>query len=869
MCRWKSPSTHLRALGSRSNQTTNARSGPIRGLAALAFVLCLVCLTVAAVAKERREVLGIFERGKELGAIEVLIDGGVHHLPLEEFAGLVAARIEPGEDGKTVYFVTKIGRVAIAEQYLSEHDAMVFVSQRFLEERLSATVKFDEEEYALELDLPWKAKGAGTNKHLTSQADVIKPDARPSRFGLSTIHGNSYFELDQDYTEWFHNMKLTGHAFGGVWQMAYEDDLENERRLRDFIWLKELEEGRWVQIGHQNISLHPVLRSIEMTGAQYAWTNNPQEFRQQRFHPGEIISRHGRQQRSFRGNGPVGGFAEIWINDRKQGTTTIDLNGQFEFRNIALGGLQSEIEIRTYDRRNPGTPVDVERRTIALSDLMLAPGTFNMLSGAGIGGNLVDDQLNEYSSSDDDDEPIAFVQLRYGLYEDITLETAVEITDERASAVVGGVARVSDNMIASAAVGIDNEGHLAYDLEADWKLKPFHVTLRSNWREENFGDDDRPTEWDHWLNASYQYSENLEFGIISRYNDEDKSFALPYVYWRPTDDISLRARPNSNGDYRYDARYRYSRDTRFSLSHDHQTILALDTRLTEDLGLVADYRTGGDLADRATVGLTGSTLFDYDVSWRLGGVFMEDDIGLEGYARSEITPGVYGFVEARTTEAPFRNYFSNSSNDSEADMRVRFGVSYDLAVSENGFGPALRPSVHPTRGGVTGRIDGAGLVDDRELKNIPILIDGREVTRTTEGGKFYIPDLRKGIHAIEVDDGELPIELVAKGRTINAEIAPGALTDVTFEVKAEYGAAGRITDASGGAVADLTLSVLDAQGAEVARLSSNEFGYFRIDGLAPGSYQIRKSGVDGPEGAILRRFTVRNDYVFGVDIHLS
>ena len=80
------------------------------GLAALLLVLSVLAPASEAFAKERREVLGIFENGKELGAIEVIIDNGVHHVPLEEFAGLVGARVEPGKDGKTIFLAPKIGR---------------------------------------------------------------------------------------------------------------------------------------------------------------------------------------------------------------------------------------------------------------------------------------------------------------------------------------------------------------------------------------------------------------------------------------------------------------------------------------------------------------------------------------------------------------------------------------------------------------------------------------------------------------------------------------------------------------------------------------------------------------------------------------
>ena len=132
MCRWKLPSAYIRARGSRSNQTTKARSGLIAGLAALLLVLSLVLQTSILHAKESREVLGFFENNKELGAIEVIVRGDKYLFPLKEFAPLVGAKIESGADGKTVYFSTKIGRIKIESKYLSEIDRSVFVHQNFL-----------------------------------------------------------------------------------------------------------------------------------------------------------------------------------------------------------------------------------------------------------------------------------------------------------------------------------------------------------------------------------------------------------------------------------------------------------------------------------------------------------------------------------------------------------------------------------------------------------------------------------------------------------------------------------------------------------------------------------------------------------------
>ena len=185
------------------------------------------------------------------------------------------------------------------------------------------------------------------------------------------------------------------------------------------------------------------------------------------------------------------------------------------------------------------------------------------------------------------------------------------------------------------------------------------------------------------------------------------------------------------------------------------------------------------------------------------------------------------------------------------------------------FIEAGNTTVHPTHGGITGHIDGTDYVDAEELDGIAVLIDGKEVTRTKSGGKFFISDVAKGVHTIEIDPGELPLELVTSKSTINAEVAPGALTSLTFSVETEYGAAGQVTGRDAKAQSSFLLIVKNSKGKEVTRAQTNEFGYFRFDHLKPGRYSIVHINEDETETSTLKHFTIQNDYIFGVDIKVK
>ena len=73
-----------------------------------------------------------------------------------------------------------------------------------------------------------------------------------------------------------------------------------------------------------------------------------------------------------------------------------------------------------------------------------------------------------------------------------------------------------------------------------------------------------------------------------------------------------------------------------------------------------------------------------------------------------------------------------------------------------------------------------------------------------------------GNRLVTIDGEGLPIELVAKRTRIIAEVAPGAVTRLAFELAAEYGAAGQVVDPAGRAVAGVEV-VVEAKGEVISK----------------------------------------------------
>jgi len=111
------------------------------------------------------------------------------------------------------------------------------------------------------------------------------------------------------------------------------------------------------------------------------------------------------------------------------------------------------------------------------------------------------------------------------------------------------------------------------------------------------------------------------------------------------------------------------------------------------------------------------------------------------------------------------------------------------------------------------------------------------------------------------------MELSPRNERFLVEIAAGATTSVNFGVELLLGAAGRVTDHSGHAVAGVTITLHDAEGQLRGSVETNAFGFWRIDGLPPGRYSAQIEH----NGQVLARRTVVLDeeFVFGQDFQID
>jgi len=758
--------------------------------------------------------LGIFVGSNERDAVDVLVEDGKFYLPAKETFAAINTRLREEDNGK--FLDTPIGSIEISSDALRDFEDATFVGEDFLIEVLSTPVSFDIEYYAVVLEPPWDPDDPLKSGDV-GEAEV-EPDVVPPIVGMTSVHGDVFttYSDSTDEIGLSSQLEINGHAFGGVWRLRYAGNLD-DHELTDYAWVREVTENIWAVIGRQQIGIHPLVDVVDMTGAQVAYSNHPETFEQ---------------------IDDVGGI----LLDRGGGSG----NGSYFVESPLLGQRRSEIEVRVFEALsdNQVESIDV---TLTANNFLAPKGSFNIVAGAGVEGDLF--------QGDDDNagEATGFARARYAPLDDVTLEAAASYTPEDgASGAIGAAGQLGNAGTAYVGVGITEEG--SKSVEAFYYNEYKKADAESS--------DDVDELHDHFAELNYNYSRNLQFGVIARYN-LDATYVLPFASWRPRDKLRLSARPNSEGDYRIEVRAEPFRDVTFQAFYEGdgfaRVAYGFDTEFagSTELSLEANYTESNDEVGVA-LGVQGQYLWSVPVAWRLRAERDESSTTGSLGLRTELRPGVSLYADGG-----IRRFESGGS-----ETFGSLGLSFDVGFTSSGLAVAPRQATNPRLGRLAGQIkvpEGVEVSDD-ELEGSRIIVDGKPLGRVDTDGSYWLPHVPTGVRSVRLEADDLPIDLVIDSDTVNAKIAPGAVTPVDFELAIEVGAAGRVTGPDGEPVKGVPLQILNAEGEVVSRARSNQFGLFRLDGLRPGTYTLK--ALDIWEGAS-RTVDVGTEYVFGTDLKVD
>ena len=825
--------------------------------------MCMAMAGIAHAQDDGREeledglaLLGIFIGTEEKDAVDVLVEGGKFLLPAKETFSAINTRLREEDSG--MFLDTPIGSLEIDAASMRDVEGTDFVSEDFLMETLSVGVRFDVEYYAVVLEPPWDPddplKAGGDD------VPEIEPDVMPPIIGMTSLHGDLFTTYSDATDEVGISSRLitNGHAFGGVWRLGYAGT-DEDYEVTDYAWLREVTDNVWALIGRQQAGIHPLVDVVDMTGAQVAYSNQQDTFEQIEDVNGVLLNRGNGAGRFYTGEGPPGGRVELVIDDIVVAEELIGVDGTYELESPLFGQRRNDVEVRVFEALS-NNRVETVRDVITANNFLAPKGSFNVVAGAGMSGGL-------FNTEDKTRSAAGFARARYAPLDGLTVEGGVAYDEEkRLEGVVGAALGLGKLGTVYGAAALSDDGSRAFEALYYGEAGKASLNLRANYRKETeadplVGNGDGITE-DHYAELAYNHSRQLRFGAIARHN-LDASYVLPFATWRVRDGLSFAARPNREGEYRIEARAEPFKDVNLQvfyegagfarISYDFKTEPTGNT----EISLEARYDEDDD-GFGVAMGLQGDQLFGLPVIWQLRGERNQTSSTGSAGLRYELRPGVSAFADAG-----LRKF-----DDGDSEMFGSLGLSLDLGLANGTFSAAPRQATNPRLGRLAGQIQvpaGFELYED-DLKGAKIIVNGKPLGQVEDNGSYWLSDVPKGIHSVELEADNLPIDLVVDTDAIYAKVAPGAVTPVDFSLAVEVGTAGRITGPDGEPVAQVPLHMTNSDGDVVARARSNQFGLFRMDGLRPGTYTLH--ALDIWEGAS-RSIEIGSEYLFGSDLKVG
>ncbi len=791
--------------------------------------------------------------GHELsGGIPIIAQAdGITLVGLEYFLSALSLHAE--HDGAGYRVQTPIGTAVLAADALRTVQGYVYVDTRMLAKAFACDVRFDPAEYALRVDTSWDAASASqsTSQRATAvaPADVAAPFA-----SLSQVRSEVDYVRDGRDDHAIATTDLGGALGPGYWRMRYYDDLAGQRRVDTWSWVTGQGDRRWL-LGRQLVGVNALMPTFYLTGAQMAASNRPSVAFGPTLGYGELAASRFDAPRTVRGKGPPGGIAELRRNGQAIARTTIRLDGTYEFPEQAVAGAR--LEIAVYERGQPDVPVRVEEINEEASDQLLPAGVWVQQAGVGTTANPFD------SAGTGNGQGAGFYQWRQGLTGGLTAMAALQTVGDQHNASVGA-AGLLPGIGAWAALAARGQGGNAWQVLGNGSRgAAFWRSSFQHW-DAGFADPASPQHDDDSAEAGWSFSPTLRTSLVARhYRDAGSApidFIKPALSWQPRGDLALSARPDFDGRYTFYGNWIPQPGWRVSMTrYNPRTDLEVEHRYASGYGVRATLTEDRDLGHRAALLVDGWHVGRLPVSWTAGLLAGQGRTGFLLDAAGELYPGLS--LHAQYLDDPL---LRNANPDPGPVLSL--ALVADFAVTPSGLARgSFRPELL-NAGGISGSLSaGDSAFNASRARGTGILVDGRTRGEVDANGRFYIADLTPGVYTLELDSEKLPLEYQPTNRSRRVEVKAGAVTRLDFPVVLRLGIAGRVTDKAGHPSVGVAVTVVDGSGKILAAATTDTWGYYRVDGLAPAPYRVSatSAGVHTE-----RTFTLRDRFLFGQDLIL-
>jgi Carboxypeptidase regulatory-like domain len=811
--------------------------------------------------------LGVVINKREVGSLDVVRQGDTLLLPLLEFVKLAKFTVET--TGNTSQLKTPLGTIKLTPDELQSINGITYISDKVLKEKLFTKIELNTFDFALIIDLPW-----GEGSEVRQSAVKLQPEFFPPSSGLSSYRQELNFTTGGGDSSFRASSLLGGRLGGGSWRVRLNNNFINSPNISEYFYYKKNGQFSY-QVGQQQLGLHPLLSGITLTGAQFGFSNLPAERFNQTYNASELLPRRSRPIQTFQGAAPPASFVQLRVGGIAIAQQQVGLNGKYEFIDVNLPtGQSNEIELLVFDRNNPNVPTEIRSLRLNSSDLLLPSGGNVQLGGLGLTGNLAQDTLFNDFNSTEAGKFTAFYQLRQGLSKNLTFEGGVQTLPDTVQAQAGLVWRLANPLILSASVGT-SRGEMGYIADLDFQLERLQIIGNTQLFPNGYSFIGQSrNRYNHSLEVKYKSADTLNLGFIARSRQDDSksaAYILPTFSFRPMSGMYLSGRPDTEGGYLFNALYQINQASRLSFNtYNNRYFSDFSYNLNRQYQLSFGSEFGGDFSARYSATLNRNAFNLSGLSWRLGLAYSDGSVAPVAGVSMQVLPGLLARVDYQGIPSRSKNSFGGFGDD-------RFSISLvsDLSFAGGKISPASSTSLGKQRGAIAGRIIVEGNkgfdLGDSIIKVINNRGKNVSGAKTDARGNFFVGNLPEGIYTVELDPEKLPIELTVQKSILVAEVASAAVTSLDFTAAAEYGIAGRLTDAAGNPVANMRLDLINQEGKRVLAAWTDEFGLYRLDGVPVGNYTLlvpEQTAIAKSDTLPKIQVEVRHEFVYDQNLQL-
>ncbi len=812
--------------------------------------------------------VGVVINGREVGTIDIIEENNTLLIPLETFGDISGFSVNKTNSG--IEAKTPLGIIKFSPNVLKQINGLTYVSKEILQQKLDISLELNTADLTLLADLPWRG---GSRQPLTNAQ--LQPEFFAPNSGLSRIRQEFNLDTTPRSTSLQSYSLLGGRLAGGSWRVQMNNNFRNQPNLTEYFFYKRSGEFRY-QLGRQRVGLHPLVNGLDLTGLQFGYSNLPADYFDSTYSANEILPRRSQSVQTFSGRVPPTSVVRLRVGGVTVAEQQVGFNGIYEFLDVRLPvGQSNEIEVLVFERNNLRAPIDIRTVRINASDLLLPAGGNVQLGGLGFSGNLVQDSLFSDFNSTDEGSLVGFYQLRQGLSNDLTFEGSLQAIPNSFQGQAGLVWRLANPVILSASVG-NSYDKFGYSANLDVDLDKLEINANSQSLPQKYrtGKESNGERYNHSLEFRYRFDNKLNLGFVARSRKDDSDsndYILPTFYARPFSNLSLSGRPDIFGDYLFNAFFTPNRSTRLSFNtYGDAYISDLRYDLNRNYQLSFGTEFGRNDPGRYSVGVGHNSNSLEKLSWNVGLAYSDGEVGPSVGASMQLIPGL--FARLNYDAIPSRGISSGGLNDS----RLSLSLTSDMSVAGGKMTPASYSGISKERGAVSGKLAVKGGSKGFDLSgSIVRVYDTRNKSvgwaKTDSDGNFFVGNLREGVYVVELEPEELPIELAISKTSLVAEVASSGVTRVDFPVRAEYGVAGKVTDASGQPLTQVRIELVTNTGTRVLSGTTDQFGLYRLDGVPVGKYTLQVSPQDAlnsNDTLPKRQVEINNKFVYNQNLQL-